>query len=207
MILNIEAGQLISTGLMLGLGLTMDAAAVSMANGLEEPNMSKKKMIFIAFMYGLFQALMPLIGYFFGNALYNNVPQIEKYHLIPIFALVILAFLGIKMIIDGIKEIKNKSSDEDILKEAKGLTFKVVFIQTIATSIDALSTGLTFSDYNAKEALIVCALIALVTFIVCIISLVIGKKFGAKFGKIALIIGGVILTVIGLEIFITGMIG
>lgn len=207
MILNIEAGQLISTGLMLGLGLTMDAAAVSMANGLEEPHMSKKKMIFIAFMYGLFQALMPLIGYFFGNALYNNVPQIEKYHLIPIFALVILAFLGIKMIIDGIKEIKNKSSDEDILKEAKGLTFKVIFIQTIATSIDALSTGLTFSDYNAKEALIVCALIALVTFIVCIISLVIGKKFGAKFGKIALIIGGVILTVIGLEIFITGMIG
>lgn len=207
MILNIEAGQLISTGLMLGLGLTMDAAAVSMANGLEEPHMSKKKMIFIAFMYGLFQALMPLIGYFFGNALYNNVPQIEKYHLIPIFALVILAFLGIKMIIDGIKEIKNKSSDEDILKEAKGLTFKVIFIQTIATSIDALSTGLTFSDYNAKEALIVCALIALVTFIVCIISLIIGKKFGAKFGKIALIIGGVILTVIGLEIFITGMIG
>ncbi len=207
MILNIEAGQLISTGLMLGLGLTMDAAAVSMANGLEEPNMSKKKMIFIAFMYGLFQALMPLIGYFFGNALYNNVPQIEKYHLIPICALVILAFLGIKMIIDGIKEIKNKSSDEDILKEAKGLTFKVIFIQTIATSIDALSTGLTFSDYNAKEALIVCALIALVTFIVCIISLIIGKKFGAKFGKIALIIGGIILTVIGLEIFITGMIG
>ena len=149
MILNIEAGQLISTGLMLGLGLTMDAAAVSMANGLEEPHMNKKKMIFIAFMYGLFQALMPLIGYFFGNALYNNVPQIEKYHLIPIFALVILAFLGIKMIIDGIKEIKNKSSDEDILKEAKGLTFKVIFIQTIATSIDALSTGLTFSDYNA----------------------------------------------------------
>lgn len=207
MILNIEAGQLISTGLMLGLGLTMDAAAVSMANGLEEPNMSKQKMIFIAFMYGLFQALMPLIGYFFGNALYNNVPQIEKYHLIPICALVILAFLGIKMIIDGIKEIKNKSSDEDILKEAKGLTFKVIFIQTIATSIDALSTGLTFSDYNAKEALIVCALIALVTFIVCIFSLIIGKKFGAKFGKIALIIGGVILTVIGLEIFITGMIG
>lgn len=207
MILNIEAGQLISTGLMLGLGLTMDAAAVSMANGLEEPHMSKKKMIFIAFMYGLFQALMPLIGYFFGNTLYNNVPQIEKYHLIPICALAILAFLGIKMIIDGIKEIKNKSSDEDILKEAKGLTFKVIFIQTIATSIDALSTGLTFSDYNAKEALIVCALIALVTFIVCIISLIIGKKFGAKFGKIALIIGGVILTVIGLEIFITGMIG
>ena len=207
MILDITAGKLISTGLMLGLGLTMDAAAVSMANGLEEPNMKKGKMIFIAFMYGLFQALMPLIGYFFGNALYTHVPQIEKYHLIPIAALVILAFLGIKMIIDGIKEIKNKESDEDILKDAKGLTFKVIFIQTIATSIDALSTGLTFSDYNAKEALIVCSLIALVTFIVCIISLIIGKKFGAKLGKIALIIGGVILTGIGLEIFITGLIG
>ncbi len=207
MILNIEAGQLISTGLMLGLGLTMDAAAVSMANGLKEPTMKKGKMIYIAFMYGLFQALMPLIGYFFGNALYNNVPQIEEYHLIPICALVILAFLGTKMIIDGVKEIKNKESDEEILKDAKTLTFKVIFIQTIATSIDALSTGLTFSDYKASEALIVCALIALVTFIVCVISLVIGKKFGAKLGKVALIIGGVILIAIGLEIFITGLIG
>jgi len=209
MILTISAGKLISTGLLLGLGLTMDAAAVSMVNGLEESNMKKRKMIFIAFMYALFQALMPLIGYFFGNALYTRLPFIEKYHLIPICALIILLILGIKMVFDGINDIKNEAQIEEKIeaekKIHKSITLKVIFIQTIATSIDALSTGLTFSNYLVTEALVVTGLIALVTFIVCMISLFIGKKFGAKLGKYALIIGGVILCGIGLEIFISGI--
>ena len=205
MYLSISAGQLITSGILLGFGLTMDAAAVSMANGLEEPCMKERKHIFIAFMYGLFQALMPFIGYLFGSTIYNNVPQIEKYHLIPIIALVILGFLGTKMIIDAVKEGKNEKEEEEQIK-GKTLTFKLIFIQAIATSIDALSTGLTFSDYALSEALVVISLIALVTFVVCYISVNIGKKFGIKLGNKALIVGGVILILIGLEIFITGMI-
>ncbi len=205
MYLSISAGQLITSGILLGFGLTMDAAAVSMANGLEEPNMKEKKRIFIAFMYALFQALMPFIGYLFGSTIYKNVPQIEKYHLIPIIALVILGFLGTKMIIDSIKESKN---EEELEEEAKGkkLTLKLIFIQAIATSIDALSTGLTFANYSIGEACVVIALIALVTFVVCYISVYIGKKFGLKLGNKAMIVGGVILILIGLEIFITGLI-
>ena len=202
MILNISIGQLISTGFFLGLGLTADAAAVSMANGLEEPNMKRSKHILIAFMYGLFQGLMPLIGYLFGSTIYNNVPQIKQYNIIPIVALVILGFLGTKMIIDGIKDGKKEVNDE-----IRKITFKLIFIQSIATSIDALSTGLTFANYNVFEALMVTFLISLVTFIICIISVIIGKKFGTKLGNKALIVGGIILIIIGLEIFITGIIG
>lgn len=205
MILSISAGQLIISGLLLGLGLTMDAAAVSMANGLEEPHMSTRKHIFIAFMYAFFQAFMPFIGYLFGSTIYKNVPQIEQYHLIPIIALVILGFLGTKMIIDAIKESKNEEEEEKEII-GKKLTFKLIFIQAIATSIDALSTGLTFADYSMSEALIVILLISIVTFIVSYVSVIIGKKFGLKLGNKAMIVGGVILILIGLEIFITGLI-
>ena len=205
---SIPVASLLGTGFFLGLGLTMDAAAVSMANGMQEPNMKKGKMLFIAFMYGLFQALMPLIGYFCGYALYTNIPQIKEYHLIPIVALIILLILGNKMIIDGIKDMKDQTEREkDITEVRKRLTFKVIFIQTIATSIDALSSGLSFSNYLVWQAFVVVGLVMLVTFVVSYISLIIGKKFGVKLGNYALIIGGVILCIIGLEIFISGMIG
>jgi len=106
------------------------------------------------------------------------------------------------MVIDGIKDGKKEVNDE-----IRKITFKLIFIQSIATSIDALSTGLTFANYNVFEALMVTFLISLVTFIICIISVIIGKKFGTKLGNKALIVGGIILIIIGLEIFITGIIG
>lgn len=203
----ITTEKIFITGLLLGLGLTMDACAVSMANGLEEPKMKFPKMTFIALMYALFQAFMPLIGYACGSALYQNFPFVEKYHLIPIIALVILMYLGLKMIFEGIKESKEsaKERDKKIEKLGKKLTFKLIIIQAIATSIDALSTGITFSDYKLIEALFVVVLIAIVTFIFSFISLILGKKFGTLLGNKAIITGGIILCAIGLEIFITGI--
>lgn len=196
----VSTGQLLLSGLLLGLGLTMDAAAVSMSNGLEEPKMKKRKMAFIAILYAFFQGIMPLFGYLFGHLLFENLPFIEKYHVIPIAALVILSILGIKMIFDGIKEIKHPEE-----KEPKIIGFKLLFIQAIATSIDALSTGLSFADYKILEALVVIALVMVVTFICCMISLFIGKKFGDKLGSKAVILGGIILICIGIEIFVTGI--
>ena len=196
----VSTGQLLISGLLLGLGLTMDAAAVSMSNGLEEPKMKPTKIIYIALLFGLFQGIMPLLGYLFGHALFENLSFIEEYHLIPIAALIILLILGTKMIVDGIKEIKHPEE-----KEPKTIGVKLLFIQAIATSIDALSTGLSFADYKLYEAIIVVALITLVTFIVCIIAVIIGKKFGDKLGSKAVILGGIILIAIGIEIFITGI--
>ena len=197
----VSTGQLLLSGLLLGLGLTMDAAAVSMSNGLEEPKMKPIKMFYIALLYGVFQGVMPLLGYFFGHLLFENFTFIQEYHLIPIVALIILLILGSKMIIDGIKEIKKPAEEREIKK----IGFKLLIIQAIATSIDALSTGLSFADYQIYEAVIVVSLITLVTFIVCIISLLIGKKFGDKLGSKAVIIGGIILIAIGIEIFVTGI--
>ena len=197
----VSTGQLLLSGLLLGLGLTMDAAAVSMSNGLEEPKMKPIKIFYIALLYGVFQGVMPLLGYFFGHLLFENFSFIKDYHLIPIVALIILLILGSKMIIDGIKEIKKPAEEREIKK----IGFKLLIIQAIATSIDALSTGLSFADYQIYEAVIVVSLITLVTFIACIISLLIGKKFGDKLGSKAVIIGGIILIAIGIEIFVTGI--
>ncbi len=198
--LEIGLFKIISIGLMFGLGLTMDACAVSMANGLEDKNMKKNKMLFIALMFGFFQGFMPLIGYLFGNFLYTHLTFIEKYKLIPVTALLILVFLGVKMILDSTNE---DNKDEN---EIRTLTFKVIFIQAIATSIDALSTGITFSDYKLSYALIIILLIMIVTFIASYISIIIGKKFGSVLENKALLAGGIILILIGLEIFLTGII-
>lgn len=175
--------------ILFGCGLAADASAVSMANGLEEANMKKSKMLFMAFMFGFFQAGMPLIGYFVGHAF---IDYIEPF--IPWIALILLGFLGIKMIIDGLKP----KDDEEELKK---LTFRTIFVQAIATSIDALSVGLTFSNYSILEAIICCLIIAVVTFILSFICIIIGKKFGTKFENKAVIVGGIILIIIGLEIF------
>ena len=183
---------IIITSIFLGIGLAMDACAVSMANGLKEPNMNINKTIFIALMFGLFQGLMPLIGYFVGAQILTKIEWI-----IPWVALIILGFLGGKMIMDGIK-----GEDEE---DNKDLTIKLVLIQALATSIDALSVGFTISDYKVLEALICTGLVAIITFIICFSAVFIGKKFGTKLGNKAVIFGGVILILIGIEIFISGM--
>ena len=90
-------------------------------------------------------------------------------------------------------------------EESKKLTLKVIFIQAIATSIDALSVGFTISDYNIFEALICVGIVAIITFGICVAAVFIGKKFGTKLGKKAILIGGIILILIGIEIFITGL--
>ena len=188
----------IFTGIGLGVGLAMDAFAVSMSNGLKENKMRISKVLLIAFMFGLFQGVMPLIGYLVGNSF---VKYIEKF--IPFIALALLSFLGVKMIIDFIKERKEKNDECEC--EQKKLTFKVLIVQAVATSIDALSTGLAFSDYNIYDALIVVSLIAVITFVLCVIGVFIGKKFGTLISCYATLIGGIILILIGLEIFITGL--
>jgi putative Mn2+ efflux pump MntP len=169
-----------------------------MSNGLKESKMRFSKVLLIAFMFGLFQGVMPLIGYLVGNSF---VKYIEKF--IPFIALALLSFLGIKMIIDFVKERKENNEQCNIVEQK--LTFKVLIVQAIATSIDALSTGLAFSDYNIYDALIVVGLIAIITFVLCVIGVFIGKKFGTLIRCYATLIGGIILILIGLEIFITGI--
>lgn len=188
----------------LGVALAMDATAVSMSNGLAEPKMHKGKWFLIAGAFALFQALMPMIGYFAGHAL---LKYIGPY--VPWIALILLGFLGGKMLVDGIKGVrKQKLVGEQATKEeevVKSLTIKTLLLQAVATSIDALSVGLSVADYTIPQALIAAAMIAVITFGLCILAVFIGTKFGDKLGNKAVILGGIILIGIGLEIFLTGI--
>ena len=131
------------------------------------------------------------------------IEYIDKF--VPWIALALLSFLGIKMIIDGIKEIKEGNKDDEVTPCESCLSTKVLLVQAVATSIDALSAGLSFSNYNIYEALIVVGFITVLTTIICIAGVYIGKKFGTKLSKYAAFIGGSILIIIGLEIFLTGI--
>lgn len=193
--------------LLLGVGLAMDAFSVSLANGLNEPAMSKRKMCGIAGLFATFQALMPMLGWVFVRTIVQYFTMLQK--MIPWIALVFLSIIGGKMIFEYIKEKEEKNigkTEENQCENLKRLGFGALLIQGIATSIDALSVGFTISQYNNIMALVCAAIIAIVTFVLCVIGLFLGKKFGTRFAGHATLIGGIILIAIGLEIFITGII-
>lgn len=183
---------------MLGVGLAMDAFSVSLANGLNEPKMKVKRMSLIAGTFAFFQALMPLAGWFCVHNLVKFFSVFKKY--IPWIALILLAFIGGKMLLEG---IRNKEEDKE--ESESSLGFKLLMVQGVATSIDALSVGFTISEYGFWMALISALIIAVVTFVICMAGIKIGKKFGTKLANKASILGGVILIAIGLEIFIAGL--
>lgn len=180
--------------ILLGVGLAMDAFSVSLANGLNEPRMGRGKLCAIAGTFGFFQALMPMMGWICVHTIVQYFQTFEK--LIPWIALALLGYIGGKMLYEG---IKNKDSEEE--KAAVG--FSALLVQGVATSIDALSVGFTISAYNFLEALLACLLIGVVTFFICLVGIVIGKKAGTALAGKAGVLGGAILIFIGLEIFIT----
>ena len=184
------------TSIMLGAGLAMDAFSVSLANGLNEPTMKKSRMCGVAGIFPVFQFAMPMIGWICVSTVVRLYGAFEKF--IPWIALILLGYIGGKMLYEGIK--CKETEDEKTTVGLKGL-----LVQGIATSIDALSVGFTISDYNWMEALLACLLIGIITFFICYTGLCIGKKAGTKLAGKAGILGGIILILIGLEIFITGI--
>jgi putative Mn2+ efflux pump MntP len=182
---------------LLGIGLAMDAFSVSLANGMNNTCMNKKKMLGISGTFGFFQGLMPFIGWLCVKTVANLFEQFQK--LIPWIALILLVFIGGKMLLEGLK----KKGDDDC--EAAKLTVIAILIQGIATSIDALSVGFTITGYDLVHALVCSLIIMLITFGICYVGIILGKKFGTKFEGAASILGGVILIIIGIEIFLTGI--
>ena len=180
--------------ILFGVGLAMDAFSVSMANGLNEPKMGSARMCTIAGTFGAYQIIMPLVGWFCVHAIAEAFESFQKF--IPWIALILLLYIGGKMLIEG---IKNKDSAEE--KPAVG--FGALMVQGIATSIDALSVGFTIAEYSWPAALVEALIIGVVTFGICMGGLAIGKKFGTKLAGKASILGGIILIAIGFEIFFT----
>lgn len=181
---------------LLGVGLAMDAFSVSLANGLNEPAMKRRKMCGVAGVFAFFQALMPMTGWICVHTIMQYFKAFEKF--IPWIALILLVFIGGKMLVEG---VKNKDGEA----EKTGVGFAALLVQGVATSIDALSVGFTIAEYGFVMALVSALIIAVVTFIICMAGLIIGKKFGTKFANKATVFGGAILIFIGIEIFVTGV--
>jgi len=169
---------------LLGIGLAMDAFSVSLANGLNEPKMKKPKMCVVAGIFSAFQFAMPMIGWICVSTIAKQFAAFEK--CIPWIALALLGYIGGKMLYEGFKH-------KVCCEEVSSVGFKALFVQRVATSIDAWSVGFTISDYNCLEALLSCLLIGVVTFFICFTGLAIGKKAGCKLAGKAGILGGVIL--------------
>lgn len=177
--------------ILLAVGLAMDAFSVSLVNGLNEPTMKKPRMCLIAGCYGFFQFIMPMVGWICVHTLVEHFKSFQKF--IPWIAFGLLTYIGVQMLIEGIKH-----EDETDESSASTLSYSKLFIQGIATSIDALSVGFTIADYNLFLAIIACVIIAVVTYFISLIGVSIGKKAGTKLSDKASILGGSVLIFIGI---------
>lgn len=182
--------------ILIGIALSMDAFAVGMTNGMVEPKMKWKKVLLIALFYGGFQAVMPLTGYFVSGVFSSFVAKIA-----PWLAFVLLAFLGGKMIFDCFHEEEQRGTP---------LSVKQLFIQSVATSIDALAVGVSMLALDAAGELrvnvfLAVGLIGCITFCLSVLAVQLGKVLGNKLASKAELVGGLILIGIGLKILLGGI--
>ncbi len=184
----------ILNSILFGIGLAMDAFSVSVANGLNEPRITLSGVIRIAGTFGVFQTVMPLLGWLCILTIAETFQSFQRF--IPWIALALLLYLGIKMIVEG---VRNREEERESL-HGWGL-----LLQGIATSIDALSVGFTIAEYSFPAAMTESVIIGVVTFGICVAGLFLGKKIGSRISGKATIIGGIILILIGLEIFVKGV--
>lgn len=186
---------------LLGIGLAMDAFSVSLANGMNEPAMPRRRICLVAGTFGVFQAIMPIIGWVLVHF------AVEKFHsfqkVIPWIALILLLWIGGKMIVEGVKD--RKQTAENTAQEKRKLAFHLLLVQGIATSIDALSVGFTIAAYDWVAALTAALIIAVTTFFICLAGVLLGRKFGTWLSWKASVLGGSILVAIGIEVFIKGL--
>lgn len=174
--------------LLIGIGLAMDAFAVSICKGLSMKKMNWKNAVIIALYFGVFQALMPLIGYFLGMTFESIVTTFDHW----------VAFALLTLIGGGM--IKESFDDEDDKKNDK-VDFKTMVVLAIATSIDALAVGITFAFFDVNIVLAV-SIIEIITFIISVLGVKIGNRFGGKYQNKAQLMGGIILVLLGFKILL-----
>lgn len=172
----------------IGIGLAMDAFAVAVCKGLSMKKLEIKKAVIIALYFGIFQALMPAMGYFLGVTFKDFVVNVDHW-----LAFSLLAFIGGSMIKESFEDDSDNINDN--------IEFKTMSVLALATSIDALAVGITFAFLKANIILSV-FIIGLITFIISMMGVKIGNKFGSKYGSKAELLGGIILILMGLKILI-----
>ena len=191
---------LIANSVLLGFGLAMDAFSVSIANGLREAGMKRSRMRRIAGTYGFFQALMPMIGWICIHTIVAKFQAFQRWT--PWIAWILLCYIGGKMILESVRGHKSAESGSAARVTMGRITTSELLVQGVATSIDALSVGLTLANYGWQAALLSATIIAAVTYAICMGGLLIGKKIGNRLSSRAEILGGAVLIFIGFEILI-----
>lgn len=183
--------------LLIGVGLSMDAFAVSICKGLSMKKVNYTHGLIIALFFGVFQALMPLIGWLLGTSFAVYISAFDHW-----IAFVLLAFIGGKMAIESFK-----NDDEDEAKQEDGkLDIKELFVLAVATSIDALAVGISFACLQVSIWSSI-AIIGITTFVISLGGVVIGNKFGSKYKNKAELAGGLILVGIGIKILAEHLLG
>lgn len=177
--------------LLLGVGLAMDAFAVSICKGLAMRKVNKKQAVVIALFFGGFQAIMPIVGWFLCKGFQNYIEAFDHW-----IAFALLAFIGMKMIIETLSE---KEEDVVVEKMDPPLDMKEMLMLAIATSIDALAVGISLAALD-RPIVESAAIIGVVTFVISIIGVYIGNFFGNRYKKRAELVGGIILVLIGVKI-------
>lgn len=177
---------------LIGVGLSMDAFAVSVCKGLAMKKVNKKQAVVIGLYFGGFQALMPFLGWLLGIRFQKYIVSVDHW-----IAFVLLVFIGGKMVVEAVREKGEKEIGEMDLP----LKHKEMLVLAVATSIDALAVGITFAflDVPIAEAVII---IGCTTFVLSILGVVVGNYFGSRYKKKAEITGGIILILIGLKILL-----
>lgn len=191
--------------ILTSLSMSVDAMTVGAIDGLEEKDMKMIKVILIALTFGIFQAIMPIIGYFVGFSLKD---VLETY--IPYIAFTLLLILSIKSLIDFIKELKEKKkqkeNNEIEIVKTKKIKVTTILFQGVATSIDALCIGFVFLDYDIPNAMLTFGIIGITTFILTLLTTTFGSKLASKLEKWASLIASIVFLAIGLKILIEGLI-
>ena len=181
------------------LSMSVDAMTVSAVDSIQEKNMKKIKSILIALVFGLFQFIMPIIGYFIG---YSFKDILEAY--IPWIAFSLLTLLSIKSLIDWIKDRKKKDEGEEVNKK---ISILEILVQGISTSIDALCIGFVYLNLNIANAMIVFSIIGITTFLLSLLTSLFGNLLANKLEKWAGLIAAIVFLAVGLKILIEGLIG
>lgn len=177
------------TIVLISIGLAMDAFAVSVCKGLSMKKLEIKKALIIGFYFGLFQGVMPAIGFLLGVNFSSLVEAVDHW-----IAFILLSFIGGKMIKEALSK-EQSSCDDDV-------SFKKMVVLAIATSIDALAVGITFAFLKSEYVLLSFLLIGIITFILSVIGVKIGNVFGDKYEKKAEFAGGLILILLGFKILL-----
>lgn len=198
LILN-SLGSIIPIAILLGIGLAMDAFGISISHGFKDPSIKLIKVLAIALTFGIFQGIMPTVGWaiVYGFSSIDSFSKIFK-QIVPPLAFIILTFIGLSMIRNCVKK------KEDQVDSNNKSFFALLLLQGIATSIDALSSGLAMTNYSIQEVFLSVAIIVVITFCFCFSGVFLGKHFGTKFGSKSELIGGIILIFVGLIILIKG---